>query len=113
VNNATSTSRQALKENKTSYHCNNFLIYIFFPSQKMQKSPASPNAMAHSTDIDCVASQRSDNHKTPARAYTLQYCGKAGCLAVFVYVDGTDWLTVNRLIDDHYPVRTERPHGLI
>ncbi|KAG1899416.1 uncharacterized protein F5891DRAFT_917965, partial [Suillus fuscotomentosus] len=34
------------------------------------------------------------------------------CPAVFVYDDGTDWPTVNRLVDDHDLVCTGLFHGL-
>ncbi|KAG2058540.1 hypothetical protein BDR06DRAFT_1004244 [Suillus hirtellus] len=37
----------------------------------------------------------------PTCTYTI-HCGRSECPAVFVYDDGTDWPTVNCLIDDHY-----------
>ncbi|KAG1821819.1 uncharacterized protein BJ212DRAFT_1297129 [Suillus subaureus] len=77
----------------------------------MQKSTTSSPATTDSTENDCVASQYNTRHKTPARTYTI-HCGRHGCPAVFVYGNGTDWLTVNCLVDAHYPVCTGQFHGL-
>ncbi|KAG1781570.1 hypothetical protein EV702DRAFT_593886 [Suillus placidus] len=113
MNNA--TPRQALKENQLHATPTTSLSTSeghFFQPKKMQRSTTSPFAAVHSTVDDFIASQRHNIHKTPARAHRLQYCGRAGCTAVFVYVDGTDWPTVNRLVNDHYLVCTGHFYGL-
>jgi hypothetical protein len=66
----------------------------------MQKSTASPSAVVQSTGNGCIASQPNDIKQTTAQTHTL-LCGRAGCPVVFVYDVGTDWPTVNRLVDDH------------
>ncbi|KAG2094282.1 hypothetical protein BD769DRAFT_1519205 [Suillus cothurnatus] len=66
----------------------------------MQKSTASPSAVVQSTDNGCVASQPKVINQTIAQTHTL-HCGRAGCPVVFVYDVGTDWPTVNRLVNDH------------
>ncbi|KAG1872068.1 hypothetical protein C8R48DRAFT_696668 [Suillus tomentosus] len=77
----------------------------------MQISTTSPSAAMYSTNNDRVASQNHTTHKTPTCTYTI-HCGRSECPAVFVYDDGTDWPTVNCLVDDHYLVCTGRFHGL-
>ncbi|KAG1843131.1 hypothetical protein DFJ58DRAFT_916027 [Suillus subalutaceus] len=71
----------------------------------MQKSTTSPSAAMYSTDNDCVTSQHNIIEQTAAPTHTLN-CGRHGCPVVFVYDDGTDWPTINCLIDEHYPVCT-------
>jgi len=69
----------------------------------MQKSTIIPSAAMYSTDNDCIASQHSIREQTAAPTHTLN-CGRQGCPVVFVYDDGTDWPTINCLIDEHYLV---------
>ncbi|KAG1811212.1 uncharacterized protein BJ212DRAFT_1302098 [Suillus subaureus] len=69
----------------------------------MQKSTASPSAAVQSTGNDCVASQPNDIKQTAAQTHTLT-CGRAGCPVVIVYDVGTDWPTVNCLVNDHSQV---------
>ncbi|KAG2041123.1 hypothetical protein BDR03DRAFT_947076 [Suillus americanus] len=71
----------------------------------MQKSTTSPSAAMYSTDNDCVASQHNTTEKTTAPSHTLN-CGRHDCPVVFVYDNGTDWPTINCLIEEHYPVCT-------
>jgi len=66
----------------------------------MQKSTASPSAVMQSTDNGCIASRLNDINQTTAQTHTL-LCGRAGCPVVFVYDVGTDWPTVNCLVNDH------------
>ncbi|KAG2035280.1 hypothetical protein BDR03DRAFT_963143, partial [Suillus americanus] len=66
----------------------------------MQKSTASPSAAVQLTDNDCVASQPNTIKQTAAQTHTLN-CGRAGCPVVIVYDVGTDWPTVNCLVNNH------------
>jgi hypothetical protein len=108
------TPRQALKEKKLhatattpSSTSERFLQY-----RKMQRSTASPSAAMYSSDNDCVASQSTTINETAALTHTSN-CGRPGCTVVFVYGGATDWPTVNRLIDEHYPVCTGGIRGLV
>lgn len=77
----------------------------------MQRSTTGPSATVHSTDDDCVASQSNTINQTAALTHASN-CGRPGCTAVFVYSGATDWPTVNRLVNEHYPVCTGGIRGL-
>ncbi|KIK37012.1 hypothetical protein CY34DRAFT_15991 [Suillus luteus UH-Slu-Lm8-n1] len=66
----------------------------------MHKSTPSPSAAVRSINNDCVASRSNTIKQTAAQAHTID-CVRAGCAVVDVHGVGTDWCTVNCLIDDH------------
>ncbi|KAG1728913.1 hypothetical protein EDB19DRAFT_136887 [Suillus lakei] len=99
------------KKNTTCIRGRTMQLRDFLQYRKMQTSTTSPSAAMHSTYNDCVASQSNNINQTAIDTYTID-CGRHGCPAVFVYKVGTDWLTVSRVINGHYPVCTGGSYGL-
>lgn len=112
MNNA--TPRQALKSKENCTPLQQLASSTserFFHCRKMQRS-ISPSATMYSTDDDCVVSQSNTIIEQTAALTHTSNCGRPGCTVVFVYSGATDWPTVNRLVNEHYPLCTGGIRGL-